>query len=153
MTAPSTSLTVRKLLPCSADEAFQAWTQPELFTQWFAPDPTMQTSAEIDLRPGGKYQIGFKPAGGASTLVVGGEFLTIDAPRRLEYTWIWEKASHPNWKDRTIVKVEFNSVGPDQTEIVLTHERFSDPSARESHNKGWNAIIDRMAAAVGKRPR
>jgi uncharacterized protein YndB with AHSA1/START domain len=152
MTSPSSSLTVRKILPCSVEEAFQAWTKPELFKQWFAPDPTMQTVADIDLRLGGKYQIGFKPAGGAPTLVVGGEFLTIEAPRRLEYTWIWEKASHPDWKDRTIVKVEFNSVGPERTEIVLTHERFSDSNARESHHQGWTAIIDRMAAAVGKRP-
>ena len=49
--------------------------------------------------------------------------------------------------------IDFNPVGADQTEIVLTHERFSDSDARESHHKGWTAIIDRMAEAVGKRAR
>jgi uncharacterized protein YndB with AHSA1/START domain len=133
------------------EEAFQAWTQPELFQQWFAPDPAMQTVAEVDLRPGGKYRIGFKPPDGTPTMFVAGEFVTITAPRRLEYTWIWEKASHPDWKDRTVVTVDFNELSAGETEIVLTHERFSDPTARESHNRGWVAIIDRMADAVRKR--
>src|SRR5882757_5141884 len=153
MSSPTSSLTVRKTLPCSPDEAFQAWTQPKLFQQWFAPDPAMKTVAEIDLRPGGKYRIGFQPPGGVPTLFVGGEFLTIKAPRHLEYTWIWEKESDPDWKDRTIVRIDFNPVGPNQTEIVLTHERFSETEARESHTKGWTAIIDRMAGALGNRVR
>ncbi len=151
MIDPSSSLTVRKTLPCSVDEAFQAWTQPKLFQQWFAPDPAMKTVADVDLRLGGIYRIGFQPPGGEATLFVGGEFLTIEAPRRLVYTWMWEKAAHPDWKDRTVVTIEFNPVGTDQTEIVLKHERFSDTAARESHNKGWVAILDRMAEAVRKR--
>jgi uncharacterized protein YndB with AHSA1/START domain len=153
MTSPNSSLTVRKTLPCSADEAFQAWTQPKLFQQWFAPDPAMQTIAQFDLRPGGKYRIGFQPPGGAPTLFVGGEFLTIEAPRRLEYTWVWEKDTHPDWKDRTVVTIEFIPLGTDQSEIVLTHERFSDSAAQESHHKGWIAIIDRMAEALRDRAR
>src|SRR5438105_1362551 len=77
MTSPTSSLTVRKTLPCSVEEAFQTWTQPKLFQQWFAPDPAMKTVADFDLRPGGKYRIGFQPPGGKPTMFVGGEFLVV----------------------------------------------------------------------------
>ena len=32
---PSESLTLRKTLPCSPEQAFRAWTDPEQFQQWF----------------------------------------------------------------------------------------------------------------------
>ncbi len=145
------SLTLRKTLPCSPDVAFRAWTEPEQFKAWFAPDPTMKTIAEVDLRRGGKYRIGFQPAGGKPTMFVGGEFLTIDPPHHLEYTWVWEKETDPDWKDRTIVKVDFKPVGPDRTELVLTHERFSATEASAHHQQGWTAILERMAGAVATR--
>jgi uncharacterized protein YndB with AHSA1/START domain len=145
---PTASLTVRKVLPCLPDEAFRAWTRPELFQQWFAPDPTMTTTAEMDLRPGGKYRIGFKPAGGEPAMKVGGEFLVIQAPHRLEYTWIWEKESDPDWRDRTVVKIDFKPMDGDRTEVVLTHEKFSSETSRDHHAHGWTAILDRMATAV-----
>jgi uncharacterized protein YndB with AHSA1/START domain len=152
MPTPTTSLTIRKTLPCRPDVAFRAWTEPAQFKGWFAPDPTMKTVAEVDLRRGGKYRIGFQPAGGKPTMFVGGEFLVIDPPRRLEYTWIWEKETDPDWKDQTLVKIDFNPVGTDATELVLTHERFSSAESSQHHQQGWTAITDRMAAAVAQKP-
>jgi uncharacterized protein YndB with AHSA1/START domain len=105
------------------------------------------------LRAGGKYQIGFQPGNGKPTMFVGGEFLTVAPPGRLEYTWIWEKETDPDWQDRTVVTIEFNALGTDRTEVVLTHARFSKPDSCEHHKQGWVAILDRMAAAVGKAPR
>jgi uncharacterized protein YndB with AHSA1/START domain len=151
MSSPTSSLTIRKTLPCPPADAFAAWTQPKLFQSWFAPDPKMKTVAEMDLRPGGKYRIGFQPPGGEPTMYVGGEFLLIDPPRRLEYTWIWERESDPDWKDRTVVKIEFNPVGTEQTELVLTHEKFSATESRDHHQQGWTAIVDRMAGALAEK--
>ena len=149
MTAPTASLCVRKMLPCSPAEAFQAWTDPVQFQEWFEPQPGMKTQAQFDVRVGGKYLITFFPASGKPPVRVVGEFLVVDRPRRLEYTWIWE--NNPDWKDRTIVKLEFNAAGPDRTEIVLTHENFSDPEDRDAHNEGWSRILDCMAAAKAKK--
>jgi uncharacterized protein YndB with AHSA1/START domain len=148
MPTPSASLTVRKILPCRPEKAFRAWTEPAQFQQWFAPHPEMKVIAEFDLQRGGKYRIGFQRPEGKPTLYVGGEFVVIDAPHRLEYTWIWEKESNPEWKDRSVVKVTFTPLDSDRTEIVLTHEKFSDPEECESHTEGWTKILDRMAAAM-----
>jgi len=146
MPAANASLTVRKTLPCRPEVAFRAWTEPALFQQWFSPNPAMQTLAEVDLRLGGKYRITFVMPEGKDPVQVVGEFLLIDAPSRLEYTWIWE--SNPEWKDRSIVKIAFNPLERDRTEVILTHEHFSDLEDRDSHNDGWTRILDRMALAL-----
>lgn len=148
MPPPTASLTVRKILPCRPKIAFEAWTQPAQFQQWFVPQPGMKVKADFDLRRGGKYRIGFKPVD-KDMMFVGGEFLVIDPPRRLEYTWIWEKESNPDWKDcRSVVKVEFNALDADRTEIVLTHDHFTDPEECKSHTEGWTKILDRMAEGL-----
>ncbi len=144
MTTPVASLTVRKVLPCRPEQAFQAWTDPAQFVRWF-PSP-MTVVAKFDLRLGGKYQIKFKRGEGLPTKSVVGEFRVIDAPRRLEYTWFRE--NDPEWKDESVVKVSFNGLPKDQTEIVLTHELISDPEERQDHTDGWTMIIGLMAEAM-----
>ena len=108
----------------------------------------MKAIAEMDLRLGGKYRIGFHRPEGLPPLYVGGEFLVIEAPHRLEYTWIYEKESRPEWTDHSVVKVAFNALPEGRTEIILTHELISDPVEREKHTEGWTAIIDRMAESL-----
>ena len=143
---PTSSLTVRKIVPCSPEVAFRQWTDPQSMATWFAPDPAMTTEAKIDLRPGGKYTIGFKPPGDAPAMVVGGEYLAVEPPHRLVYTWIWTKESDPDWNDRTVVTVEFKAAGPHQTEMILTHDKFSTPESRDHHEQGWTAIMGRIPA-------
>ena len=106
-TPPIESLTLRKKLPCSPEQAFRAWTDPEQFQQWFVAMPGMTVKAQMDVRLGGKYRISCARAG-EPTKFVGGEFLVVDPPRRLEYTWIWEKEAMPEWKDRSVVKLAFS---------------------------------------------
>ncbi|MGH8019231.1 MAG: SRPBCC domain-containing protein [Opitutaceae bacterium] len=48
----------------------------------------------------------------------------------------------------TMVAIDFNAVGADQTEVVLTHERFSTADSSEHHEQGWTAILERMTGAV-----
>jgi uncharacterized protein YndB with AHSA1/START domain len=100
------------------------------------------------VRLGGRYRITFHRPEGKSPVVVVGEFSLIDAPRQLEYTWTWETASDPDWTDTTLVKVAFNPLDTGRTEIVLTHERFSDPEDLAGHTDGWTRILDNMAEAM-----
>ena len=45
---------------------------------------------EVDLRVGGRYRLAMCAPGAADTRVVGGEYLQVDPPGRLVYTWAWE---------------------------------------------------------------
>jgi uncharacterized protein YndB with AHSA1/START domain len=151
MPTATSSLTVRKLLPCPPAQAFEAWTKPEQFEQWFEPQSGMRVKAKIDLRVGGKYRLGFVPPDGSGTMFVGGEYLVVDPPRRLEYTWLFGKGFERDMKDHTIVKLEFKPVGKNRTELVLKHERFSAPEVRDSHREGWTNILACMAKAMAAR--
>lgn len=154
MPTPTASLTVQKTLPCSPTIAFQAWTDPEQFKQWFTPMPGMQTTAQFDLRRGGKYQIQFQPSeAGKPQVIVDGEFLAIEPPRYLEYTWIWAWPGEPGGPNHSVVKVNFRDLGQERTELVLTHEGFTDLEDRDGHNRGWSAILEHMAAAFSAKKR
>jgi len=59
---------------------FEFLVDPEKMSRWKG------TSAELDPRPGGIYRVG-GIAGGATIV---GEFVEIDPPRRLVFTWGWE---------------------------------------------------------------
>ncbi len=149
MTTPTASLTVRKILSCRPEKAFRAWTEPAQLQQWFTACSGKMV-AEMDVRVGGKYRFAAQHDDGGPTIYIGGEFLVIEAPRRLEFTWIYEKESKPEWTDRSVVKVAFNPLPEGRTEIVLTHELISDPAERENHAKGWTRIIENMAAAMAQ---
>ena len=149
MLKPTASLTVRKILPCRPPEAFRAWTEPALFQQWFIPVPGMRAIAEMDLRRGGKYRIMFQRPAGELRVIVDGEFLAIESPTYLEYTWIWAEPAAPGEPKYTVVKVSFRDLGDERTEIVLTHEGFVDPDDRDDHTSGWTSILDHLASALG----
>jgi uncharacterized protein YndB with AHSA1/START domain len=64
---------------------WEAWTQPEQFAQWYAPQPYTIPVCEFDLRPGGKLKVDMKsPEGWLFPSV--GEFKTVEQPERLAFT-------------------------------------------------------------------
>src|SRR2546426_5823171 len=65
----------------SPDSVFEYFTDPVKMVQW------MGTQATLDPRPGGVCRV--DPAGHAAVL---GEFVEVDRPRRIVFTWGWETA-------------------------------------------------------------
>lgn len=147
---PTESLTVRKLLPAKPEAVFRAWTTPELMTQWFIPKPGMKFTASMDVRVGGEYRIAFDPPDGSPTIHAVGQFRVVDRPRKLEYSWLWE--NNDEWKEPSVVTVEFHAVGTNQTELVLTHARLPDSEYREGHSDGWTNILNHLAEHLASHP-
>src|SRR5437763_8132349 len=79
--ASSTETTVERTIAIDAspETVWQFLVDPEKTTTWWG------LTASFDARPGGKYRIEVIPGHTAS-----GEFVELDAPRRLVYTWGWE---------------------------------------------------------------
>jgi uncharacterized protein YndB with AHSA1/START domain len=44
---------ITRRFPVPREAVFSAWTEPELFRQWFTPPDGISPSAELDVRPGG----------------------------------------------------------------------------------------------------
>jgi uncharacterized protein YndB with AHSA1/START domain len=132
---------VRRTIHAPRQRVFDAWTKAEEIKAWHAPGPMTVSRADIDLRPGGAYRIHMVAPTGEEHRVVG-TYREVDPPRRVVYTWQWETGI-----DQTVttVSLDFIERGAD-TEVVLRHEGFSRDEARASHEQGWTAIMDKLAA-------
>ena len=155
-----TILQISRTFNAPRELVFQAWTQPESLSRWWAAGPGFTTPiAEVDLRVGGKYRLGMLAPDQDHPYVVGGVYKEVVHSEKLVYTWNWE--SHGQGDDsgsepgpesamggrETLVTVLFRDAG-DKTEVVLTHEFFSDANMRDEHNKGWNGCLENLAKLV-----
>jgi uncharacterized protein YndB with AHSA1/START domain len=124
----------------SPETVFEYFTDPAKMVQW------MGTEATLDPRPGGVCRI--NPSGQAVML---GEFIEIDRPRRIVFSWGWEMALLKTPPQSTVVEVSLTPDGED-TVVRLAHRRLS-PETVAIHRAGWRHYLARlMLAASGGAP-
>jgi uncharacterized protein YndB with AHSA1/START domain len=137
-----TSLRIVRRIRATPEELFDAWTDAEGMRSWMRPADGKDCRAVIDARVGGKYEIDMINARG--THEHHGEYLVVDRPRKLSFTWISvHTANLP-----TVVTLDFKALSDDETELTLTHEGFTSTQARNGHNAGWSEILDQLAAKI-----
>jgi uncharacterized protein YndB with AHSA1/START domain len=123
-----------------AEDIFPYLTNPQLYVSWMGLD------ARIDARRGGAYQINLN---GIDSVI--GEFLEVDPPRRLKFTWSCIGPDYTVPDDLSIVEVELIPRG-DGTLLRLTH-RGPDREGRDRHDTGWDHYLGRFALVLdGKDP-
>lgn len=134
------SLTLRRRINATPDRIFAAWTDPDKLVRWFGPADTVAGSvrAEVDVRPGGAYQMEFETADGERHRV-GGVYREVVPGSRLVFTWAW----HSTPERRSLVTVALVPDG-DGTRLTLHHEQFFDEAARDRHAWGWTGTLDRF---------
>ncbi len=120
------------------ERVFAALTEPEHLTTWWTlPDRYETQQAEVDLRVGGAYRLtGVSSARGR--FEVRGEYLSIERPAHLRYTWCpdWDERSHDS-----VVDIRLLEVGPDETRVVVEHSAFPAEASRDAHRQGWPAVL------------
>lgn len=134
-------LVVRRVLAAPRERVFAAWLDPESLAQWMRPDSVATTVVEVDPRVGGRFRIAMQRVDGE--VEHRGEYLAIDPPRRLEFTWI---SAYTDTRT-TVVTVELHE-REGGTELVLTHRRL--PASRvDAHRQGWTDIVRNLGAYFG----
>ncbi len=145
----SLSLVVRKIVDGNPDAAFAAWTTPDQIRRWWGPDNVSCPECAVDLRVGGSYKIANRFPDG-STIWISGDFLRIEPPHLIEYTWRIDPGTATAQGGDESVTVRF--VPRDhQTEIVLVHSRIANRSIQASHNAGWSACLEGLAEFIHAR--
>ena len=101
----------------------------------------------VDLRPGGKWSTRAIGVDGSES-TVGGEYLEIDPPRRLVYTW------RPSWDnfEETTVRYELvpTAVG---TRLLVTHTGFGDRATQaDGTGDGWKRVLDWFGDFIAANP-
>lgn len=81
-------------------------------------------------------------ASGGRAVPPGGEFLEIDPPERLSYTFRWEE---PDPEDReTVVVLSLRDIGRERAELVLAQGDFATERRRVLHEEGWSQSLDKL---------
>ena len=138
------ALRLVRVLQAPPEEVFDAWTDAASLAVWMAPGAVSRSVVELDARVGGRFRIVMK--GPDCDHVHEGEYLVVERPRRLVFTWI----SAATGGLATTVTVELVPRGRGETELTLTHEGLPDEAAREQHGSGWGDILRKLGASVAE---
>ena len=133
----SPELAIRRTYDATPTEVFAAFSQAEALAQWFSPY-SGDVVAETDLRVGGRWSIQMATPDG-EPVKVAGEYVEIIKDQRLVFTWAWSGTA-----DR-VSKVAIDLVDQGgRTLLTLTHTQFFDEAARDRHNLGWTACLEKL---------
>ncbi|WP_337660383.1 SRPBCC family protein [Anderseniella sp. Alg231-50] len=139
---PTHSITVRRLVRVGRTRTFNAFASAHALAEWFTPDASISLEViDFDFVPQGTFRLRFTMPDG-SRPGVGGQYLVIDQPERIVFSWIWE-APDIHAGIRTQVSVRFIQRG-DQTEVTITQDRLPSQDARERHVLGWQGTLARL---------
>ena len=128
-----------------AERIFAALTKPsELLKWWRAESKFHLIHAECDLRPGGKWRMRVAGSCGPDQpeSIVSGEYVTIEPPNLLSFTWIREQEDYPE----TLVKWELEEKDG-VTTVRVTHSNLVTESLR-MRNSGWPLIVQLLQAYI-----
>lgn len=128
------------LIAASPDTVWEFFVDSEKLMRWKGIE------AELDAKPGGGYHCVVIPGHTAR-----GEFVELDRPRRLVFTWGWDGQEGVPPGSSTI-EVDLTPEG-DGTSLRFVHKDLPSPEAVASHAHGWDHYLPRLEiAAAGGNP-
>ena len=137
---------VQRVMPAAPDVVFDEWLDRESLQEWMCPRPVRLLDVNVEQLVGGVVRFDIDDSG--TRVLISGQFLTIDRPRLLRFTW-----TNSDWSDPTtesVVNVAFEPVGDDETLMSIEHALLP-PEEFEIFDSGWRLPVDQLAAALGDR--
>jgi uncharacterized protein YndB with AHSA1/START domain len=140
-TESSLSVQVTRYFEASPERVFDAWLDPRQTGKWLFATPSGEmVRVDIDARPGGSFV--FVDRRNGEDIEHTGEYIEIDRPRRLVFTFRVPKFS----KQSTRVSID---IVPEGTgcRLTLTHENVL-PDYASRTEAGWTGILDNLATNI-----
>jgi uncharacterized protein YndB with AHSA1/START domain len=139
---PGERVEVRRHLAASPERVFAAFASAEIVARWLRPSTDVKlTVLELEFREGGRYRFAYDtPAG--ERMLVGGVYRKIQAPNRLEFSWLIEPPDpHAGIESQVTVSI---APGAGGTDLLILHERFGRADANARHAEGWRGALDQL---------
>jgi uncharacterized protein YndB with AHSA1/START domain len=143
---------VRRVMPASPGVVFDEWLDPDALTEWMCPRPSRCVAVTVEPWIGGRVRFDVaddaEDAEDGRTVLITGQFLDVDRPHRLRFTW-----SHSGWSDPTrtsIVDVQFAPHGDHETLMSIEHSLLP-AEGFDDHDHGWTVTVDQLAAVLAGR--
>ncbi|MGV0742953.1 SRPBCC family protein [Mycolicibacterium sp. XJ870] len=137
---------VERVMPATPDVVFDEWLDPESLADWMCPRPVYCVAVTVEPHVGGRVRFDVDDSG--TSVLITGQFLTVDRPRVLRFTW-----SNSNWSDPTVVSVvnvAFEPVGDEETLMSIEHSLLPSEEYDDFHN-GWILTAEQLAAVLERR--
>ena len=113
---------------------FDYFVDPDKIVQW------MGNAATLDARAGGIFRLEYKQD------TARGEFVEVDRPRRVIFTWGWEDPGDAVQPGASTVEVDLEPDG-DSTRVRIRHLGL-DEASQKTHEEGWVYFMPRLVEAV-----
>ena len=146
------SVHVSQFIRAPRERVFEAWVEPEMRRKWWRTySGDGLTTCEVDARVGGRYCMKQIGSGCDSPdqdpnyeWIMEGQFLEVDPPRKLVFTW---NVNHdpPTVDER--VTIEFHEV-EGGTDVTLKHEGILSPAMRDGTEGGWTTHLKAIAEVL-----
>jgi uncharacterized protein YndB with AHSA1/START domain len=133
-------VTIVRRLAADIGRVWEAWCRPELLARWLVCAGDGEASVDADVTVGGRYRVEMRLRDGRRP-VVSGEYMSIEKPRRLVFTWTNEALGVRD----SVVTVELRPTGEGATEITITHALAPESEAGRRHARGWEGSLDNLA--------
>jgi uncharacterized protein YndB with AHSA1/START domain len=135
--ATETTTVERELLIAASPETvWELLVDPDKASAWMG----MQSWSEPE--PGGLYRVEIIPGH-----VARGEYVELDPPRRLVFTWGWEGDANPVGPGTTTIEFELSAEG-EHTRLHFVHSGLPGAESGASHAHGWDHYFERLATAA-----
>jgi uncharacterized protein YndB with AHSA1/START domain len=143
-TAQDQQVLITRIFDAPRDLVFQAWTDPDQVAQWYGPDgfETPRETVTIDLRVGGRWELGMVQQKSGAVFPVSYEIIELDPPRLLVLKS--EPMPAVGIHEPTVTRIELHDHG-DKTRMSLSDGPYTDSTHAEA---GWNGAFAKLDAML-----
>lgn len=139
---------------------YEAWTNPQHFSQWLPPTGFTMKFLRSDVRPGG-HSFYMMTDGGNLKMYGSTKYLEMSKPAKIVYTQDFrdenEKISRhpmaPTWPETMLTTVHLVEEGPNQTRVTIEWEVYGNCTpdelaafvqAKPGMTQGWTGSFDKL---------
>lgn len=150
---PELDLQIERVIHAPRIDVWRAWTEPELFAQWFLPRPTICRVERFEPRPAGKLVTSMGERDGEMHPHVDACFLAVDEHERIVFSTAldstWRPAAADSLRMTATITFEEHADGTLYRAVV----RHADGADRARHEElgfaqGWGAVTEQLADLV-----